>query len=85
MTREADPDRAAEIEAWLELVAQTYNVLPADAPVFRLWARLMHRQQDRLVEDALIAATAAVHSLIVVTRNTRDFDRLGVTTLNPFR
>ncbi len=36
-------------------------------------------------EDAMIAATAAVHGLTVVTRNTRDFDRLGVPTPNPFR
>jgi predicted nucleic acid-binding protein len=84
MTREQDPVKAAEIESWLEQVAQTYNVLPMDAGIFRAWARLMHRRSDDLIEDAMIAATAILHDLTVVTRNVRDFDRLGVKTLNPF-
>jgi predicted nucleic acid-binding protein len=84
MTREQDPAKAAEIEAWLEQIAQTYNILPLDAGIFRAWARLMHRRSDDLIEDAMIAATAMVHNLTVVTRNIRDFDRLSVRTLNPF-
>jgi toxin FitB len=84
MTREQDPAKAAEIELWLEQVARTYNVLSMDAGIFRAWARLMHRRSDDLIEDAMIAATAIVHNLTVVTRNVRDFDRLGVRTLNPF-
>ena len=84
MTREQDQDKAAEIEAWLEQVAETYNILSMDAQVFRLWARLMHRRTDDLIEDAMIAATAAVHNLIVVTRNVRDFSGFDVPTLNPF-
>ncbi len=84
ITRERDEAKAREIENWLELVAQSYNVLPMDAKTFRCWARLMHRRSDDLIEDAMIAATAAVHGLTVVTRNVRDFDAFGVTTLNPF-
>lgn len=84
ITRERDPAKAADIELWLEEVAKTYNVLPMDADIFRAWARLMHRRSDDLIEDAMIAATAIVHKLTVVTRNVRDFDRLGVRTLNPF-
>jgi toxin FitB len=84
ITRDQDAAKAAEIETWLELIAATYNVLPMDARTFRSWARLMHRQPDHLIEDAMIAATATVHNLIVVTRNIRDFSRLGVTTLDPF-
>jgi predicted nucleic acid-binding protein len=84
ITREQDSAKAAEIESWLEQVAQTYNILPMDAEIFRAWARLMHRRPDGLIEDAMIAATAVVHDLTVVTRNIRDFDRLGVRTLNPF-
>jgi hypothetical protein len=84
LTREQDPTKAAEIEAWLEQVAETYNVLPMDARVFRRWARLMHRRSDTLIEDAMIAASADIHNLTVVTRNIRDFEALGARTLNPF-
>ena len=68
----------------MERVAETYNVLPMDARTFRRWARLMHRRSDQLIEDAMIAATADVHNLTVVTRNVRDFEPFCVRTLNPF-
>ncbi len=84
MTRDQDPGKAAEIEAWVEKVAATYNVLAMDARAFRLWARLLHRHSNDLTEDAMIAATAQAKNLMVVTRNVRDFERLGVRTLNPF-
>ena len=44
----------------------------------------MHGRSDDLIEDAMIAAFADVHGLIVVTRNIRDFKKLGVKTLSPF-
>jgi toxin FitB len=84
VTREQDEAKAAEIEAWLEQVAETYNVISMDARAFRSWARLMHRRTDDLIEDAMIAATAALHNLTVVTRNVRDFDDFDVPMLNPF-
>ena len=84
LTREQDPSKAAEIEAWLELVASAYNVLPMDALAFRDWARLMHRKSDTLYEDAMIAASARVNDLTVVTRNVADFKALGVEVFNPF-
>ena len=83
-TREQDARKAHEIEAWLELVAGAYNVLPMDAPTFRAWARLMHRKSDTLYEDAMIAATAKVHGLTVVTRNVANFKALGFEVFNPF-
>ena len=84
LTREQDPAKATEIEAWLELVASAYNVLPMDAPAFRAWAKLMHRKSNTLYEDAMIAATAATNALTVATRNVSDFKALGVKTFNPF-
>ena len=85
LTREQDEAKAMEIHAWLELVAASYNVLPMDAAAFRVWAKLMHRKSDTVYEDAMIAATARVHGLTVVTRNVADFKAFGVPLLNPFK
>ncbi|MDP2828122.1 MAG: type II toxin-antitoxin system VapC family toxin [Sulfuricellaceae bacterium] len=84
ITREQDALKAAEIEAWADQVAATYNVLPMDVATFRVWAKLMHRQSDTVYEDAMIAACAIVQHLTVVTRNVRDFERFNVPLFNPF-
>lgn len=85
ITREQDAAKAAEIEVWADQVAAAYNVLAMDAATFRQWAKLIHRQSDTVYEDAMIAASALVHKLTVVTRNVRDFKRFNVHVLNPFR
>jgi toxin FitB len=84
ITRVQDARKALELETWLEHLSATFNVLPMDAPAFREWARLMHRASDTLQDDAMIAATARVHGLTVVTRNVTDFKQFKVDVLNPF-
>jgi predicted nucleic acid-binding protein len=85
VTRGQNPEKADEIEQWVDEVAASYSVVPIDGQTFRRWARLMHRRSDDLFEDAMIAATADVHNLTVVTRNVRDFKVFGVRTIDPFR
>lgn len=84
ITRERDPAKAAELEAWLNRVLDMYDALPVDAVAFREWARLMHGQSNTLLQDAMIGAVAIANRLTVATRNVRDFERLGVKTINPF-
>jgi hypothetical protein len=84
ITRERDAEKAAELEAWADQVAGTWNLLPMDSAAFRLWGKLMHRRSAALIEDAMIAATAKLHGLTVVTRNAKDFKEFGVKLLNPF-
>lgn len=85
LTRDQDAAKAAEIETWAEQLAASYSVLSMDAASFRRWAKLMYGQSDTVYEDAMIAATALVHNLTVVTRNVRDFARFNVPVLNPFK
>lgn len=84
MTRSQNPSRAIEIEGWLEIILASHSVVPMDAAIFREWARLIHKKQDNLVLDAMIAATAKVMAATVVTRNIHDFKGLGVEVFNPF-
>ena len=84
ITRAQDPAKAEEIEAWADQIAAVWNILPMDAATFRVWAKLMHRSSNTVSEDAMIAATAIVHGLRVVTRNVGDFKAFGVEVLNPY-
>lgn len=84
ITREQDTAKADEIEKWLDLVAESYNVLDMDVLAFRIWAKLMHRTSDTLYEDAMIASIAKTQNLTVVTRNVTDFKTFGVEVFNPF-
>ena len=83
-TRRQNAAKAREIEAWVGQLEETYQVLPMDARCFREWARLMEGRPDHLLEDIMIAATARVHGLKLVTRNERDFESLGIGIINPF-
>ena len=84
-TRRQDPAKAGDIEFWVDQLAASYQILPMDASCFREWGRIMDRKPDELLEHAMIAATARVHHLIVVTRNEGDFGQFDVRILNPFK
>ena len=84
-TRRQDPSKASAIELWVDQLAASYQILPMDTPCFREWGRIMDRRPDKLIEDAMIAATARVHRLIVATRNEGDFRQFDVRILNPFK
>ena len=84
-TRHQDPRKASEIELWADQLAASYQILPMDVVCFREWGRIIDRKPNERLEDAMIAATARVHHLMVATRNEGDFTRLGVRIFNPFK
>lgn len=76
------------LKQWYETVVETIECIPWDATISRRWAALvveLKRKGETIpLLDGMIAATALQHDLIVATRNTRDFQKTGVKTLNPF-
>ncbi len=86
LLRGRDPGQAEVFANWLgELHARfAERIVPIDARVAEEWGRL-NAAATRNSTDSLIAATAAVHKLTVVTRNTGDFDGCGVPLLNPWQ
>lgn len=85
LTRRQDGFKAHEIESWLTSVEMSFAFVAMDSACFREWSRLMIGKPNSLREDVMIAATARVHGLTVATRDEKDFKRLGVETLNPFK
>jgi predicted nucleic acid-binding protein len=85
LTRKNDRSKALEIENWLTMVESSYATLPMDSACFREWARLLASRPAKLIEDAMIAATARVHGLQVATRNERVFRDFQVGVFNPFQ
>lgn len=82
-----DAVQGAILRAWLEqhvLPGFTGRILAVDTAVALRCARL-HVPDPRAERDALIAATALVHGMTVVTRNVADFAPTGVPILNPWR
>jgi toxin FitB len=80
-----DHEQAVGLERWLREVELGFadRILPVTLPVASAWGRQQHSQPLPVI-DGLIAATARVNGLTVVTRNARDFERSGVQVLNPF-
>jgi predicted nucleic acid-binding protein len=82
--------RNVRLERWLEHFVATYcNMLPVTARIARRGAELRAegaiRGRPRSQADMLIAATAADHDLVLVTRNERDFQGCGIRVYNPFK
>lgn len=85
LARRRDPARAAALEAWLKQVDAAFGdrILPIDRAVTDEWGR-MCAQRPIPVIDGLLAATAKVHRMTLVTRNDANVAELGANVLNPF-
>ena len=83
--RPKEPKRAAALQTWLEAVRAAFGdrILTIEDAVADEWGRMAARRPVSTV-DALLAATAKVHRLTLVSRNTGDLEGLGVRLLNPF-
>jgi hypothetical protein len=83
--RPRDAGQATALENWLVAVDRAFGerILPIDRAVAHEWGRLSAGRPLPVV-DGLLAATAKVHRMTLVTRNTVDMVDLGVHVLNPF-
>jgi toxin FitB len=82
---QGDWRQADALEGWLREMEAGFGdrVLPVTLPVASAWGRQQQGRPQPVV-DALIAVTAQVHGMTVVTRNVKDFEQAGVQVLNPF-
>ncbi|WP_338927111.1 type II toxin-antitoxin system VapC family toxin (plasmid) [Mycetohabitans endofungorum] len=80
-----DKPQATRLEKWLDGVLGEFsqNILAVDEEIGQLWGRLRVPHPEHAL-DKLIAATALIHDLTVVTRNVDDFAGTGARILNPF-
>jgi predicted nucleic acid-binding protein len=84
--RRRDPQSATTLEAWFQKVVTEYQdrIIGIDQQIAEEWGR-MSSPDPLPVIDGLLAATAKVRGLTLVTRNTKDILRTGVSTINPFK
>ena len=84
--RASDITMADRLGEWVDSIESMFpdRILAVDQAIARLWGELSARRSLPVV-DTLIAATAAVHDLTLVTRNTRDVLSASVEVLNPWR
>ena len=80
--------RRARLERWFDEGVQRLNCVPFEAQTGLRWAELLARLRTSgramPIKDSLIAATALVHGLTIVTRNRADFEKAGVKIVDPF-
>lgn len=83
--RQDDPVFADALSVWLDTLLRNYadRILPVSTDVARVWGELSCSAKHDGA-DVLIAATALSRGLVVVTRNVRHFEPLGVKVINPF-
>ena len=83
--RGRDARQAGTLEAWLRQVVREHadRILPVDSRVAEQWGRLTAMRSGSVI-DTLMAATAQVFDLVLVTRNVKDVAWTGVSYLNPF-
>ena len=83
--RSRDPGRASALETWLSAVRESFGdrVLAVDQSVADEWGRMSAKRPVSTI-DALLAATAKIHRMTLVTRNVADIADLGAELLNPF-
>ena len=83
--RDRDPAKAAALEAWTADVVAAFaeRILPITSAVADEWGRIAAVRTVPVI-DALLAATAVVHDLTLVTRNAADVTGLGARIMNPF-
>ena len=83
--RRKDEDAARQLEIWLYGLLGSFEsrILPIDDRVAEVWGRL-NVPDPRPVVDTLLAATAIVHGLTLVTRNVSDVAGTGARVFNPF-
>ena len=85
LARAKDPDQAQALAKWLSSLGEGFadRILPIDDAVGDAWGRMSAKRPVPVI-DGLLAATALVHGLTLVTRNTGDVLDLGARVLNPF-
>jgi hypothetical protein len=85
LLRGRDPAQAEVFDSWLSELRARFadRIVPIDDRAAEEWGRL-NAAGSRNTVDSLLAATARIHELTVVTRNTRDFEGCGVPLLNPW-
>ena len=83
--RARDARQAGALETWLRQVLRDHaeRILPVDSRVAEEWGRLTAMRSGSVI-DTLMAATAQVFGLVLVTRNVKDVAWTGVSCLNPF-
>lgn len=86
LKKRSDPDSAKKLSAWVDGLEYSFadHILGIDAATARLWGELS-AQRSRPVIDTLLAATAVVHELTLVTRNTSDVQDIKLKLLDPWK